>query len=609
MKSNTLCSTLPPLSWDECKQRGWKSIDILLVTGDAYVDHPSFGIALIHRLLESHGYKVAILSQPRFDSAADFKQYPTPRLFCGVSAGNLDSIVANYSSNGKVRTKDSYSPHGNPWRSKEHSKKERLRPDRASLIYTSLAKAAYKNCPIILGGLEASLRRFVHYDYKQEKLRASLLTDAKADILIYGMGERAIIEIASRCEQQISLDNIHGTCRRLTNQEFEDYYPSITENSGADNQLLLLPSWADIQDNKINFLDAETAVDQHGRGDSQQVILQQQQSHWVLQHPAAKPLHPKELDQLYDLPFTRTSHVSQPNIPALAMIQDSVTIVRGCSGNCSFCAITRHQGAQVISRSNASILKECKNISEHNSFHGTISDLGGPTANLFGTRCKIGSCKKRDCLFPKLCPNLEIDEDIFLTLLTEVSKLKKVKHLFISSGLRMGLLLQTPRLMERIITKHTPGALKIAPEHTDDEVLKLMHKEDHELLIRFINRCKEIAHKSKKPVYLSPYIITSHPGSTIHHAGCLARDLKNLGLEVKAFQDFTPTPGTLSTAMYVTECDAETKKKIFVPKNSTARKAQRNIIEKEFLQNWNNRKNSVSKPKKTTMKKKRFPRS
>lgn len=609
MISSPLSATLPPLSWEECRQRGWNHLDILLVTGDAYVDHPSFGVALICRLLESQGYKVAILSQPRYDSAADFQQYPTPLLFCGISAGNLDSIVANYSSNGKVRTKDSYSSNGNPWRGSEQSKKERLRPDRASLLYTSLAKSAYSGCPIVLGGIEASLRRFVHYDYKQEKLRASILTDAKADILVFGMGERAITEIAQRCIEKKSLNNIAGTCQRLTTKEVELLYPNIFQSKTIGHQPLILPSWQEIQKAHILFLEAELAIDKHARADSRQIILQQQQSHWVLQNPSAKPLRVDELDQLYTLPYTRTTHKSQPNIPALEMIKDSVTIVRGCSGNCSFCAITRHQGAEVISRSHESIVNECLGISQQNNFHGTISDLGGPTANLYGTRCKIGSCQKRDCLFPKLCANLEIDEECFIHLLDEVSKIKNIAHVFISSGLRMELLLQTPRLMEKIILQHTPGALKIAPEHTDNEVLKLMHKEDHQLLVRFMKKCQEIAKKSKKPVYLSPYIITAHPGSTVKHAQCLAQDLKKLNLEVRAFQDFTPTPGTISTAMYFSECDAETKKKIFVPKNSSARKAQRSIIEKELLSQQGYKKGIENKKLNNKQPKKRFSRS
>lgn len=589
----------PPLSWEECKKRGWDYIDILLVTGDAYVDHPSFGVALIYRLLENHGYKVAILSQPRCDSNTDFKQYPSPRLFCGITAGNLDSIVANYTSNGKVRDKDSYSPSGYPWRQGKEGKHNRLRPDRASIIYTSLAKSSYK-CPTVLGGIEASLRRFVHYDYKQAKLRASILTDSKADLLIYGMGERAILDIAKTCKNNEPPRAINGTCIRLTHTVKEDSFP-VTK---TDKDHLFLPSYAEIQTDKEMFLEAEIAIDRHSRRVSRQLILQKQQSHWLIQNPPAKILSDKDLDSLYRLKFTRTTHKSQPNVPALAMIKDSVTIVRGCSGNCSFCAITRHQGAQISSRSIDSIVGECKHIAGEKSFKGTISDLGGPTANLYATTCKIGTCNKKDCLYPKVCSNLEIDEDRFLELLRKVSGINEVKHLFISSGMRMELLLKTPRFLEKMITTHTPGALKIAPEHTNKDVLALMHKEEHELLVRFIEKCRQIGRKRGKIINISPYIITSHPGSGLKHAKCLANDLKKLGMRVQAFQDFTPTPGTISTAMYVSEKSAIDKKKIFVPKKTLERQAQRRIVEKEVLQQGKGtRKNQ---PHKTHSKKKHF---
>ncbi len=593
--------TFPPLSWEECKKRGWDYIDILLITGDAYVDHPSFGIALIYRLLENHGYRVAILSQPKYDTNIDFKRFPSPRLFCGITAGNLDSIVANYSSNGKVRDKDSYSPKGNPWRGGKEGKNNRFRPDRATIIYTSLAKSSY-DCPTVLGGIEASLRRFVHYDYKQAKLRASILTDSKADLLIYGMGERAILEIAEKCKNKQPLDTIKGTCLRLTNAEKTNSFPV----EKTDREHLFLPSYLEIQENKDLFLDAEIAIDRYSRRVSRQTILQKQQSHWLIQNPPAQILSDAELDSLYQLKFTRTTHKSQPDIPALAMIKDSVTIVRGCSGNCSFCAITRHQGAQISSRSIDSIVSECKHIAGSNSFKGTISDLGGPTANLYATSCKIGTCNKKDCLYPKICSNLEIDEDRFLELLRKVSNIAEVKHLFISSGMRMELLLKTPRLLEKIITTHTPGALKIAPEHTNKDVLALMHKEEHELLIRFIEKCRQIGRKLGKTINISPYIITSHPGSELKHAKCLAHDLKKLGMRVQAFQDFTPTPGTLSTAMYVAEKSSIDKKKIFVPKRTSERQAQRRVVEKEVLQQGKGA--NKKGPKTTQSNKRRFPK-
>lgn len=567
-----------PVSWEECQTYGWHYLDILLVTGDAYIDHPSFGVALIGRLLQSQGYRVAILSQPRFDSAEDFKTYPSPRLFCGITAGNLDSIVANYSGNGKVRDTDAYSPEGNPWHGDSRDKNQRRRPDRACLIYTSLAKSAYPQVPIVLGGVEASLRRFVHFDYKQNKLRASFLTDAKADLLVYGMGEKAVTEITRRLENGKTLHGIAGTCMRLSEAELTTAFGEAA--SREPRYFLTLPSHKEILADSRRFLEAEIEVDKHLRAYSPRIVLQRQQTHWVVQYPQAPPLASEELDALYDLHFTRKPYPEDQHIPAHQMIKDSVTIVRGCSGNCSFCAITKHQGPAIVSRSKESIVRECKQLSGAKGFSGTISDLGGPTANLYGTSCAIGSCKRRDCLFPKLCPNLRIDEELFLQLLEDVKNLAGIKHLFISSGLRMELLLKAPKLMERILEKHTPGSLKIAPEHTDPETLRLMHKEPHALLEKFVAKCREIAKKKNKRKFeLTPYVISSHPGCTPKANKRLVEDMKKLGLAIRQFQDFTPTPGSISTAMYVAGLDRETKKPIFVSKGQAERQKARKVIE------------------------------
>ena len=582
-KTVTAPSSHPlPVSWHECRQRGWDAIDILLVTGDAYVDHPSFGVALVGRLLESRGYRVAILPQPRFDRADDFRQFPPPHLFCGITAGNIDSVVANYTGNGKVRDFDAFSPGGDPWRGEEHSRASRRRPDRAVLLYAQLAREAFGRTLLVLGGIEASLRRFAHYDYKQEKLRASCLTDAKADLLVYGMGERAVLEIAERVAAGDLLpDGIAGTCRRLTDRELHERLPDL---AGPDpDSYLFLPSWADIESQPELFLDQELRLDRHARARSAVAVLQRQQNHWVIQYPAAAPLDSRELDALYGLPFSRRPHPSTPDIPAWRMIRDSVTIVRGCSGNCSFCAITRHQGPQVTSRSRKSIVDEAAAISSAEDFGGTISDLGGPTANLWGTGCAIGGCARHDCLYPKVCPHLQLAEPEFLRLLDEVAAVKGVEHVFISSGLRMELLLKTPSLLRRIIRHHTPGAIKIAPEHTDPDILNLMHKEPPALLRQFVETCRRMAGELGRDIRFSPYIITAHPGCTERQVRQLIHDLRALDLQVRAFQDFTPTPGTLSTAMYVTGLRRDTKKPLVVPKSASERKKQRDILEREYL--------------------------
>ena len=579
-----------PVSWEECRERSWSWFDILLVTGDSYIDHPAFGVALIGRLLESRGYRVAILSQPRIDTDSDFRSFPSPKLFCGITAGCLDSIVANYTGNGKVRNNDDYSPNGNPWRSVKE-KKDRRRPDRATLVYTSLARATYRGVPIVLGGVEASLRRFVHYDYKQNKLRGSFLTDAKADILVFGMGERAILEIAQRLQNNRDLHGISGTCRRLTERQLAEHFPHLELKNSR--KLTILPSFSQITANKQLFLDAEKEIDKHLRSASPRPLLQKQQNHWVIQYPPSPPLPPHELDNLYELPFTRKPHPETLDIPAYRMIQHSVTIVRGCSGNCSFCAITRHQGPDIISRSIESIVRECEKIVRMKSFRGTISDLGGPTANLYGTSCAIGSCRKKDCLYPQICPNLQNDESRFLELLKRVSAIKGVKHLFISSGLRMGLLLKTDKLLKKIILSHTPGTMKIAPEHSEKELLELMHKESHSLLCEFISKCRQIGKKTGRTPRFTPYIITSHPGSTETAARKMTQKMKKLGLKIRKFQDFTPAPGTLSTAVYVAGIHPETKKPLIIPRSGKERSRERKIIEQAF--NLNNSKTTGKK--------------
>lgn len=564
-----------PTTPQECRQRGWQSVDIVLVTGDAYIDHPSFGIALIGRLLEHHGFRVAILAQPRHDSATDFQRFGKPHLFFGITAGNLDSIVANYTGNGKVRDTDAYSTDGNPWWPGEKSKANRKRPDRASIVYANLAREAYKDIPIVLGGVEASLRRFIHYDYKQKRLRNSVLTDAKADILTYGMAEKTILTIAYRLQQNQDITNLDGSCERFTDSRFNEL---LVDCPG--DRLTYLPSWEELSSSPTRFMDAELLIDKHMRAKSSTILVQKQKSGWVLQYPPQPSLTEEELDELYDLPFTRTPHPSAGDVPAYRMIRHSITTVRGCPGNCSFCAITRHQGPTVGSRSHRSILREAKSITTMADFSGTISDLGGPTANLYGTRCRIGGCKKHDCLYPRVCEHLQLNEQAFLTLLEDVASLEKVKHLFISSGLRMELLLKTPQLLERLVRYHTPGALKIAPEHTEKDLLEFMHKESYEILMQFVGECRRIGRKQNKKVELTPYVITGHPGSTEDDAKRLVKKMQKLGLTVRKFQDFTPTPGTLATAMQVAGCDTKGCK-IFIP-SASQKKRQRAIVESAF---------------------------
>lgn len=562
-----------PASTEEMAAVGWEYVDVVLVTGDAYVDHPSFGVALIGRWLEAHGYRVAIVSQPRYDRPDDFTRFGRPRLFFGITAGNLDSIVANYTGNAKVRDRDDYSPGGNPYFGKDKSRSRRRRPDRATILYANLAKAAYPDVPIILGGLEASLRRFVHYDYQQQKLRASVLADSKADLLVYGMGERAVLEIADRLSQGEDLCNISGTCERLTEKQHRI--------RRFDDTPLTLPSWQEIRQDAGKFMEAEILIDKLARALSPQQVMQKQQAVWVLQNRGAAPLDTTELDKLYSLSFVRAAHPAAGDVPAYGMIRHSVTIVRGCSGNCSFCAISRHQGPVVTSRSKKSVLAEAEKITKMADFKGTISDLGGPTANLYGVSCvNTKPCKRHDCLYPKICRHLLIDENSFVELLKEVAAVKGVKHVFVSSGLRMELLLQTPKLLTRLIAFHTPGAMKIAPEHTEENVLRLMHKPGSQVLEKFLEKCRAIAEKTGKDIYFTPYFISAHPGCTKMDMENLLEKIRRLDIPVRQFQDFTPTPGTISTAMYCTGLDRDTKETIPVVRNASDRRLQRLVLDK-----------------------------
>jgi uncharacterized radical SAM protein YgiQ len=561
-----------PATREEVHARGWEAVDIILVTGDAYVDHPSFGIALIGRLLEAHGYRVAILAQPRYGNADEFKIFGRPRLFFGITAGNLDSIVANYTGNAKVRDVDDYSPGGNPYFADKAARNLRRRPDRATILYANLARCAYKEVPVILGGLEASLRRFVHYDYQQQKLRSSVLADAKADLLVYGMGERAVVEIARRLDRGNGLEGIAGTCERLTERERHSRnYSSVP---------LELPSFSELRDDPGRFLEAELLVDGQARAFSSQPVLQEQNSCWVLQHRPAEPLSGEELDQLYGLPFRREPHPTAGEVPAARMIRNSLTIVRGCCGNCSFCAISRHQGPLVTSRSVESIVSEAGELARSPGFDGTITDLGGPTANLFGATCPhSASCRKHDCLYPKVCKHLKLDENIFIRLLDETKKLAGVRHVFISSGLRMELLLRTRKLLEKILVDHTPGAMKIAPEHTENELLKLMHKPAVSVLQEFVKMCGSIGARLGRQIRLTPYIISAHPGCSYVDMRKMSEKMGSLGLTVRQLQDFTPTPGTISTAMYVSGLDCLQKKPLYVARGASERRKQRQVLD------------------------------
>ena len=534
-------------------------VDVMIVSGDIYLDHPSFGTAIIARVLHNAGYSVCIVSQPEYYDPNYINTLPDVRLFIGINAGNLDSIVANYTSNRTIRKNDSYSIDGIPTFSNGKLK----RPDRATIFYTSYIKSRYKNVPIVLGGIEASLRRAVHYDYIQQKIRRSVLTDSKADLLIYSMGELAIIDVAHAVENGTPLSDIRGTAYRTKTPPNGTYLPSYDDIQSDRKQLIKLNN---IMEDNMNPDMADTLIQEQSSGD------------YVVINPPQRLLTTEELDAVYELPYRRDYPDYCSRVPAWNMIKESVTAVRGCFGRCSFCAITLHQGAAVTSRSAESVRAEIARIAKAKYFHKTITDVGGPTANMYGLKCRIGWCRSPHCLVPTLCKNLIINDD-FLKLLQSIKNIDGVKNVFVSSGLRHDLCLHKPLETEYIIRNATSGHLKIAPEHIDDRILRLMRKPPNAAFEQFISLFERVKKQHNLKFYILPYIILSFPGSTADSVKKLKSFLQHHHILTYQFQDFTPTPATLATAMYCAECDIEGKR-INVPRVSNKNNIEREIFGK-----------------------------
>ncbi|HHU17012.1 MAG TPA: YgiQ family radical SAM protein [Clostridiales bacterium] len=590
-----------PVTIEDMKERGWIQPDFVLITGDAYVDHPSFGTAVISRVLERYGYKVAILSQPDWRSTDDFKRFGNPRLGFLINSGNVDSMVNHYSVFKRRRKTDSYSPGG----------KAGKRPDRAVIVYSMRAREAYKDVPIIIGGIEASLRRFAHYDYWDDKVRRSILLDSKADLLVYGMGERAVIEIAEALDSGIDVKNIcwiKGTVYRAVNDRhredidgkkyeaewFEDkdtiMLPAFEEISGSpesvgnnstksekikeESKLLYCKSFL-LQYQNNDFISGKRLVEKYGK------------SVYVIQNSPQKPLSSEELDDVYELPYEGTWHPSyeqEGGVPAIEEVKFSITANRGCFGGCAFCAITYHQGRDVRGRSKNSIVNEAIRLTKRKDFKGYIHDIGGPTANFHQPACakqlKSGVCKNRDCLYPEVCRQLDIDLTKYLDILRTVRKLDKVKKVFIRSGIRYDYLLaaKDDSFIEELCKYHVSGTLKVAPEHISNRVLAKMRKPSKEVFLNFSKKYKETNERLGLKQYLIPYFISSHPGSTLEDAVELALLLKKNGFVPDQVQDFYPTPGTLSTCMYYTERDPFTGDKVYVPKTLEEKRMQRALL-------------------------------
>lgn len=534
-------------------------VDVLLITGDAYIDHPSFGIAIIARILEDKRYTVCVVSQPPYYESDFINQLPQPRLFIGITAGNLDSTVSNYTSQRNRRKQDVYSIDGDP----RFANKKLKRPDRATIFYTSYIKQRFKNIPIVLGGMEASLRRFTHYDYIQHKIRRSILMDSKADLLVYSMGEKAVLEIAHRCQTGKTLQGIPGTCIKVNGTNHFD---------NAE----WLPSYEDILKDPFMLLKATQAIESNMVPDLSAHLLQDQGNGVLLQYSPWK-YETEDLDSIYRLPFKRDYPDYCQRVPAWQMIKNSITSHRGCFGRCSFCSIASNQGPIIVSRSVDSILEEIQTLMPKRFFKGTISDIGGPSANMYGLNCKIGWCQNPSCLYPSLCENLIINE-AYLNVLKRVKQIRGVNHVFVSSGLRFDLALQKQQETQWILLNATSGKLKIAPEHTDNQVLTLMRKPNQDCFKLFFHWFKQIKNKYGLKVSLGLYLILSHPGSDLDKTKQMKDFLDKNRLYQLHLQDFTPSPQTLSTAMYVSQQDWD-QKTIVVPNPSSKDNPQRQIME------------------------------
>jgi uncharacterized radical SAM protein YgiQ len=557
-----------PISKDDMNRRGWDDLDFVLVTGDAYVDHPSFGAAVISRLLEKHGYRVGIIAQPEWMGAAAFRALGRPRLGFLVTAGNIDSMVNNYTAAKKRRNDDVYAP----------GRRGGLRPDRAAISYAIRVREAYGRIPVILGGLEASLRRLAHFDYWQEKVRRSVLIDSGADLIVYGMGERAILEIAaalSAGRAAVEITNVRGTV-----------YRTKTFPTGGD--IIALPSFEKVETDKRAFAASFRIQYENSEPSVARALVEPYADCFIVQNPPAPPLSPPELDEVYELPYRRAAHPvydDQGGVSAIEEVRFSLVSSRGCFGNCSFCSLTFHQGRTVQPRSADSVVREAIGLTKLPGFKGYIHDVGGPTADFFRPACarqaRGATCRDRECLTPAPCPNLDADHSQYLALLRRLRALPGVKKVFVRSGLRFDYILldKTPAFLRELVEHHVSGQLKVAPEHVCDEVLALMHKPPHRVYLEFKEKFDELNRRLGKKQYLLPYFISSHPGSTLADAIDLACYFRDNRFAPEQVQDFYPTPGTLSTCMYHTGLDPFTLRPVYVAKSRQEKALQRALMQ------------------------------
>ena len=558
-------------------ERGWEQCDFIIVTGDAYVDHHSFGTAVISRVLENAGYKVGIIAQPDWHSTDDFMKLGRPRLAFLVNAGNMDSMVNHYTVSKRIREKDLYSPGGEMGR----------RPDRATIVYCNKIREAYKHVNICIGGVEASLRRFAHYDYWSDKVRKSILTDSGADLLIYGMSEKQIVEVAHYLNEGFEakyIRHIPGTCYLV--DSIDEVY----------EEHIVIPSYKEVSSDKIKYCEAFKITYQEQDPIRGKTIVQDQGDKFLVVNKPEVILNREELDEVYDLPFTKEYHpIYEPmgGIPALEEVKFSIVGSRGCFGNCSFCAITFHQGRAVQSRSKESIVKEAKEMTEMKDFKGYIHDVGGPTANFRKPACKhqltIGACKTKQCLSPGVCKNMEVDHKEFVDVLRSVRSLPKVKKVFVRSGIRYDYVMadKDDTFFKELVEHHVSGQLKDAPEHVSEQTLKYMGKPAGKTYEQFRQKFFKLTEKAGKKQYIIPYLMSSHPGSSLKEAIELAEYLRDIKYQPEQVQDFYPTPGTLSTTIFYTGLDPITMKKVYVPKTKEEKAMQRALLQFSNPKNYN----------------------
>lgn len=565
-----------PISKEDMKKRGWEQCDFVYITGDAYVDHPSFGHAIISRILEAYGYKVGLIPQPDWKNKESIMKLGKPRLGFLVTAGNMDSMVNHYTVNKKRRHTDAFSPGG----------KMGLRPDYATIVYCNLIRQVYKDSPIIIGGIEASLRRLSHYDYWSDKVKHSILIDSGADIISYGMGEHSIIEIADALNSGIDIKDItfvKGTVYKT--KSLDNLYDYIQ-----------LPSYDEIAKDKKTY--AESFYTQHCNTDpfsAKTLVEKVKEKMYVVQNPPALPLTTDEMDDVYSLPYMRNYHYvyeKSGGIPALSEIKFSITSNRGCFGGCSFCALTFHQGRIIQVRSHESIINEAVEMAKAPDFKGYIHDVGGPTANFRHTSCKKqltkGVCTNRQCLFPNPCKNLTVDHKDYVDLLRKLRNIPGVKKVFIRSGIRFDYCMADAddTFLNELCNYHISGQLRVAPEHISDNVLKLMGKPSNNVYESFLKRYKKINSKTGKEQFVVPYLMSSHPGSTMKEAIELAEYIRDLGYIPQQVQDFYPTPSTMSTTMYYTGYNPVTMEKVYTPVSSHEKKMQRALIQYKNPENY-----------------------